>query len=94
MRVKSSLFILTALDAKGLIVVGVRCNKKTTAEKRFLITNPPPVLILHFKRFCYSNHGMPMKVNSPIAYAEQLDLKKYLSAKAVLFFHLFSCLDR
>jgi len=52
------------------------CNRKCIAHKRLLFSQIPPILIMHFKRFCveYSN-GKTKKLADHVEFPETLNFK-------------------
>jgi len=58
------------------------CNRKCVAHKRLTLSQIPPILILHFKRFCVefaaSHHkqGTTKKLADHVEFPEVLDFKK------------------
>jgi len=55
-----------------------RCKKRVVVTKRFTIRNPPKVLVIGLKRFQFNFFRMD-KINRPIQFPENLDLKPFLS---------------
>ena len=59
------------------------CNRKCIAHKRLTFSDIPPILILHFKRFCVefaaSHHrqGSTKKLADHVEFPEHLDFKKF-----------------
>jgi ubiquitin C-terminal hydrolase len=53
-------------------------EKKKTKQYHFL--KFPKIMVFHFKRLSFDVHsGLPIKINLPVAYDEQIDMSEYLS---------------
>jgi hypothetical protein len=53
------------------------------AYKRYLLLHLPPVLVVHLKRFVQVGFGRTKKVDTPVAFAEVLDLHAGLAPPSV-----------
>jgi len=69
-------------------IILYRTNRLETALKQLTIYKPPPVLIIHLKRFNASGS----KINKFVQFDETLNLSKYTSKKEKVIYKLHAVL--
>lgn len=61
-------------------MLSFRCNQAVPAQKQLTIYSPPNILMVQLKRFDMMRGGL--KINKPITFTEEFDLKSALSAES------------
>lgn len=59
----------------------VKCGDRQPATKRMSMSTLPAVVVFHLKRFEHGHGKASTKINTPVKFPEQLDLKPYLAER-------------
>jgi ubiquitin C-terminal hydrolase len=62
------------------------CSKLTDAQKQISIYAPPSILTIQLKRFDFTKSMFGKKISKYVAFPEHLDLKPYVSNRAMVRF--------